>query len=345
MGLNGPYENPGPLPNVDHCGYEVAMQMVASSLEKGRYSKSHKQFDTIQRLRSGFSNQFRASAVSNVNSWSFADKKGSNLQRLSMDPCGSIWFSRFMEGCRRRMGQDWRPNRAISVELMTSLLRITESRITESPDLISKGKWIMAGGYFCFCYVVSLRSPEGLLVDLEGMLDHYDDERPDVIITLLGRVKGEHRSRQHLLPCVAGTDSGIQVKVWIQRILAFHSFSGITNGPAFINTDGIQSSTREMNDLFQEVLIQIFDEDPRLYKSDIRIVEDIQEKYNVFRSFRRGSESRAFAKKVDNTDRYVVHRWQKKEAAGKGKVSQPIDQVDVEITLVKAAFLRYTHAM
>ncbi|KAI2508115.1 hypothetical protein MHU86_6288 [Fragilaria crotonensis] len=48
MGMRGPYENPGPLPSNDHCGYEVAVQMVASSLESGRYSNSHKQWDTIR---------------------------------------------------------------------------------------------------------------------------------------------------------------------------------------------------------------------------------------------------------------------------------------------------------
>ena len=43
MGMRGPYENPGPLPSYDHCAYEVAVQMVASSLEKGRYASTHKQ--------------------------------------------------------------------------------------------------------------------------------------------------------------------------------------------------------------------------------------------------------------------------------------------------------------
>ena len=57
MGMvTGPYEIPGPLPAHDHCGYEVAMQMVASSLGSGRYSESHKQWDTLRRFRSCYSN-------------------------------------------------------------------------------------------------------------------------------------------------------------------------------------------------------------------------------------------------------------------------------------------------
>jgi hypothetical protein len=65
LGLSGPYLSPGPLPLDDHCGYEVAMQMVSSSLNSGRYSVSHKQWDTIRKLRSSYSNQVRASGMAN----------------------------------------------------------------------------------------------------------------------------------------------------------------------------------------------------------------------------------------------------------------------------------------
>ena len=52
-------------------------------------------------------------------------------------------------------------------------------------------RWIMTGGYFCFCYVLSPRSSEGLLADLEGLIQYFDDDRPHVVILLLGRFKGK----------------------------------------------------------------------------------------------------------------------------------------------------------
>jgi hypothetical protein len=107
------------------------------------------------------------------------------------------------------MGQDWRPNRAISSGLMGELLLKSEQRIRDSADQPTKFKWLMAGGYFCICYVVSLRSPEGLLCDLAGLIDYHSTTRDHVIIPLLGKVKGEHHTRQHLMPCVIETDSGI----------------------------------------------------------------------------------------------------------------------------------------
>ena len=337
--------DPGPLPSYDHCGYQVAMQMVASSLDKGRYSATHKQWDTIRRIRSTYSNQFKASALANAHPLSLSDNKGSSFQRLTRDPCGSVWFQRFSEGCRKRMGQDWRPNRAISVELMGELLRAVEQKAWDSTSAEDKFKWIMAGGYFCFCYVVSLRSPEGLLCDLEGLLTHYDEARTYVIIPLLGKVKGEHHSRQHLLPCVAETDSGIPVKVWMKRVMTVHEIRGRTVGPLFVNSEGLQSTTAEMNDLLLEVLTEIYEVKRDLFEVDVRSNLDLQEKYNVFRSFRRGSESRAVARGISEADRYVVHRWKRKEASGNNKVSHPIDQLYVDISLVKDSFLRYTQSM
>ena len=122
MGMKGPYKNPGPLPPFDHCGYEVAIQMVASSLEKGRYSYSHKQWDTIRRLRSCYLNQIRAAKEANSNPIVLADTGGQLYQRIARDACGSLWFARFAGGCQKRMGQDWRPNQAISNELIHQLL-------------------------------------------------------------------------------------------------------------------------------------------------------------------------------------------------------------------------------
>ncbi len=96
---------------------------------------------------------------------------------------------------------------------MLELLSRTEQRMLDSTDQLSKFKWLMTGGYFCICYVVSLRIPEGLLCDLSGLLEHHSNTRDYAIIPLLGKVKGEHHLRQHLMLCALETDSGIKVNV------------------------------------------------------------------------------------------------------------------------------------
>ena len=72
-------------------------------------------------------------------------------------------------------GSSWIPNQATSVDLMHELLENCERQT--STDLINKHKWeSLVGGYLCICFVLSLRSPEGLMDDLEDLI-HFIEER------------------------------------------------------------------------------------------------------------------------------------------------------------------------
>jgi hypothetical protein len=42
LGLTGPYLATGPLPYHDHYGYEVALQLLTDSRERGNYHITHK---------------------------------------------------------------------------------------------------------------------------------------------------------------------------------------------------------------------------------------------------------------------------------------------------------------
>ena len=143
--------------------------------------------------------------------------------------------------------------------------------------------------------------------------------------------------------CVDITSSGISVKTWILRLIAIHQSRSRVKGPVFVSLKGGQSISAEMNAMFLECLIYLFEENkPSRFGVDVNSSEDIASKYHVFRSFRRGSESRAVAMKVNEADRYVVNRWRKKEATGASRVNHSIGQHYVDITQVSPSFLRYT---
>jgi hypothetical protein len=110
------------------------------------------------------------------------------------------------------------------VELMGELLTNCEVQAMRSGNQqATKHKWVLAGGYFCICFVLSLRSPEGLMTDLEGLIHYFDRKEENIIVPLLGRFKGEHHAKQHLLLSKGVTSSGINVRLWIERIvLAVH---------------------------------------------------------------------------------------------------------------------------
>ncbi len=95
---NHAYEAHCPLPEFDHCGYEVAIEMV-----------EYTQFETIRKCCFAVSNHCRASAQANRVSLALGDQKG-RYQQLGTNPCSSFRFYWFVEGARLRMGQETKPS-------------------------------------------------------------------------------------------------------------------------------------------------------------------------------------------------------------------------------------------
>ena len=183
-------------------------------------------------------------------------------------------------------------------------------------------------------------------MDVPGLLEFGEKSDDHVVIPLLGQVKGEDHTRQHLLHCVNVTNSGIQVRKWVKRLKSALSILRRNSGPAFVNSVSLKQLTNsELNDVFHVLLSEIFEDDRDLFAVDVQTTSDLFDKYNVFRSFRRGSESRAVSENVSEGDRFIVNRWRKKEKSGASKISLSIDQAYVDISLAKDPFLRYTVAM
>jgi hypothetical protein len=59
-----------------------------------------------------------------------------------------------------------------------------------------------------------------------------------VRVPLLGRYKGEMHMRYYFTPLAAMTNSGIQVRVWLNRLVAVWLEAGRTHGPAFGTRQG-----------------------------------------------------------------------------------------------------------
>jgi hypothetical protein len=349
LGLDPPYLEPGPLPNFDHCGYGVAMQMLLASQEPGRHSSVYKQFDTIRRFKTGYGNQIRASAQANSEVTAIGDADGKSYQRVCSDPCASIWFGRFITGCRRRMGQDWRPDEAISPRLIKALMRLLDDKVAQARDSEDASHWVTARALFTILYVFSLRGNEGLLTDLKGIRDEYTTGRSNdpsySTLALLGQVKGEQHRRQHLMYSVDETSSGIQVRKAFSDLILVREHEGRFSGPAICDKEGVQWTTAFANEILHELLSLLFVKDPALFPSHIGSQGDIMAKYHVYRSFRRASDSRAISKEVALADIRVVNRWQKVEKAKGQRPSYDMTQHYAQVDLLIDCFLRYTKAM
>ena len=324
--------------------------MLDASLDEGRYHKGHKQFDSIRKIRSAYSNYVRStpSTLALGSSLTLLDNNGKSASRIGQDESSSLWFSRFVEGCRRRMGQDWRPDQALTPELLLVLLDLLEHKILGSQNNNEKYFMVLAGTYFTTSYVLSLRGPEGLLLDLEGILKFSESlsDKNAILISLWGQFKGEHLERNHLLPSINVTASGINIRRWIKRATTLCQNNGRIRGPLMMHKSGEIITARELDDLLHQLLLSAYNLHPNLFPSTaIQSEVDIPLKYSCFRSFRRGSNTRAKEMGVTSPDIDVVNRWRTREKAGTRKPGGSIDQMYTDLSMLVGPFLRYTSKM
>ena len=174
----------------------IAVAMLLYSRRVGKNCPTHMQFDTIRVFRTVYGNFVRASPQGNEVPWSLGDLTG-KYQRLNKDECGSLWFTHFIEGLKARMGQTWLPNKALSTKQVLEILKIIDSRLQGViNDNVETHRWTVFKAYVTKAYVLSLRGPEGPLLDLDGLNRHWRDTRREYFtVALLGRVKGETLDR------------------------------------------------------------------------------------------------------------------------------------------------------
>ena len=194
----------------------MAATILIHSRRPGRHHPSYTQFETVRHDRGSFSSHVRATPKSNVHHLALVDPKG-KYERVSHDKCGSLWYYRFMTGMKSRMGGVWKPNKAFSHSLLMRVLKFAEEKINgedEGTGWDDRARWIVFMAYIVVSYVLSLRGNEGLMLDLKGLRRNWKPDRGDhFVISLWGKLKGESSIREHLIPCINVTKSGIGVKI------------------------------------------------------------------------------------------------------------------------------------
>ena len=75
------------------------------------------------------------------------------------------------------MGLDWSPNKALAVPILLDGLDWMENKVQNVNNPVNLNRWIVAKTYISVAYVCSLRGPEGLLLDLEGLNKHWQKSK------------------------------------------------------------------------------------------------------------------------------------------------------------------------
>ena len=344
LGLEGGYPPPGPFPLVDNCGYEVAIQMVLASKKPGRNAESYTQFDTIRSYRSSFFNAWQVQQAARNTLLASTDDRGM-FSRLGSCPTQSLWFSRFLQGCRGRMGQLVIQDKAISVELLLAVLKVVDGRVRDADESWDKLWWVTVGSYLTTSFCCSLRGPEGFMLDLHGLRQYLRQGRdnagiPFVVVPLLGRFKGEEHFRQHLLMSASKTASGLEPRKWLEALVGLHHQQGRDRGPAICDDEGFVVKQSMMNTAFLSCLEAVKEDSPDLFPPDQGVSD-----YDVDRSLRRGSDSRAKALGISQQDIDAMNRWRLFEKARGKKPSQSMSDRYADVELLRPMFLRYTQPL
>lgn len=345
LNLPGPFLSRETMPSYDHCGYQIAVIMLKYSLSTTGKNDTTIQFDTVRKLKAVYGNFVRVQPESVGVPIVLAGEKG-QYQRLNNDICGSLWFARFMEGMKKRMGQITKSNKTMSPALTRKLFELSDDRISSESDPKDRDRWVVFNTYAVICYVISLRGNEGFLLDLGALRRYFQrGEGEYITIPLLGMFKGESDDMAHLIPCVERTTSGIDVRTVLARLIANKELLGLLDGPAISDAQGYVLDPAAIDEMFHELLIEIFQENKDLFPPEIEEENQIKENYQCFRTFRRTSNTRAKNMKVKATDIETVNRWRKVEQAEGKRPNLPMNQHYSSFQDLLQPFINYTSKM
>jgi hypothetical protein len=301
----------GPFLVGDSLGLRVAVGMLIKSLEPGRYSKTYQQFETIRKLRAAFSN-LHMSSLEGINSLRTVGGESTKMC-LSLLPTNSLWFERFAEGCLKRMGQDVRQDWALPLPVLHAMLDILEMEWEKADCWEDRHRTACAGAFSMVAFCGSFRGNEIFLTDLFGLSKYLAELEHEsfVIVPLLGRYKGESHHRYHLTPMAARSDSGLEVRTWIKRLIRVQHEVSRSHGPAFGNKYGETLDSSFIEDIVSDRLQVVKDSRPGLIPQEV----DCYSQFVISRSYRRGATSTAKVRGVDKDTVNLVNRWRKFENA------------------------------
>ena len=328
-----------PWPLGDNEGMGIAITMLEKSIQPGRLSNEYQQFHSVRKLRSAASDVYGATAEASALRYSL--KKLSNVLHLDEGPTQTVFMERMAAGMEARMPKDDARNLPINSEMMLYILDDLEVELhdpTTPPR--RKRAIIMTGAYLVITYGYSLRGYEGFWVDAERLCKHIDCGKHDprqghIAVPLLGRFKAEGGDRMHVFPIVNVTQSGIAVRLWVERLVALLKEEGKVDCPAFCDEEGYQLYASVIEEIFQPILVKM-QSDPN-HKNVVARTLDVSKWYLVARSLRRGAESQAINNGIQKPTIDLVNRWRGYER-NRGKTPKSFDMMQY---YAAAAHVRY----
>jgi hypothetical protein len=334
----------GPHPVEDTFGMLPAIVMLEEPLKPGKQTQNL-QWGTLRKIRSVFSNYYHTT-VSALQLLALRREKGTRQGFLD-SPTYSEWFERFKTGCHKRMGDDIRPDRALSIEVLLEYQAYYEKAWEAATTDQGKLDAALHAAFIILGFCGGLRGEEIPMLSLDSTLKHFYKPQvrglEHVMVALRGRIKGEYLDETcHLIPLCARTKSGLMPRLWIGRVLHGHSELGRYSGWVFRNSQGGPAPQKSYEYEFFEVLRDIQSRRPDLIDPN----EDVGEVYGIGRSCRRGYTTHATNVGIKDVDIKRLARWRNVENSdGRAGVQGGTKEHYSEITQMLKTLLRATKSL
>ena len=349
----------GPWPVEDDVGCQVALQMLRASQERGRHDKNYQQFETIRKLRSGFSNAFESGPTGTTKGNVVFRGYRATTYSLRSAPTESLFFTQFVDSLLSRMGRVVVPDLALENRQVHFLMELLEEAVrNESLSREERRKCVMTGAYFMILYGCSLRGYEGLYLESSSLVKMIEVGKEGwtetggggkveghVCVPLLGRFKNEVGEQRHVMVMVNKAKSGLEFRLWVERLALVLKSEGrdVEVGPAFCDEKGEMISSAVFNEHLNELCVRANDDRPDLFPTLIGPTG--KRCYGVSRSFRRGANSRATEEGVKKEERDLINRWRSFEYAKGQRPNMSMSQHYLEVRMVLKRLLLYSKAL
>ena len=185
------------------------------------------------------------------------------------------------------------------------------------------------------------------MVLLEGLLHFWTETRAGtakeryMMMTLLGRFKGEVNSRWHMVPISNQTHSNILFRLWMERVMVRRvTHQHRTKGWLFETRAGVRAKFGKYDSTFRTLVALARTKNSCLVPSAIEL-----EDFSLWCSPRKGAVLETTHRGVDSKVMELINRWRSKEAAKGSVPNLPMRQVYTEVRSTLPTMLLYSRAL
>ena len=340
----------GPFPIDDGFGMGPAIALLSRSLDPGRYD-TFVQWATFRKVRSTVTN------VSQAGAGGLGDVIGAyerNRTWISSVATHQFFYSRFMTGIHKRVGEVVKRDEPITIEVLKYIQDLLESKwkaeiSKPKPDLDTLLKITRMGLWFIGGFCAGFRGEEHLILEFAGTsasLEYLTKPPPGLPphfeFVVAGRTKNNKLSGAKFRVPVAAETAGTGLKpgIWAHRYCNLMKEAYPNKQPGYLFQRNLASPKLfEFEEDFYSVLEEVQTLRPDLIASTI----DVRDDFGILRSTRRGVSGHVINMNVDPRLVNAVNRWRVEKNADVPALDMP--NMYARLDLLKPTVLRYSIAL